>query len=677
VIVIALLLAPVTGVLPAFAQGTAPGGWVESATSAGLRPQLSAGEMQRLLPARGRFTFPSPYGTTGVRLTNGGDCNGNDCVMPVGYSYWSNINNHAGSDTLLVFLGLDRRKGGGGPTLFSYNKISGETTNLGPIFPADSPYSWGNGEGWYFSGTRPTALYLNDGSRMLRYDVQQRSFETVFDVRDHVSPDTYIWQMHSSADDRVHSATVRNASSYAMLGCIAYREDIRRAFYYPRKGNYDECQIDKSGRWLLIKENVTGVDGEDNRIIDLHSGVEQLFADRDGAAGHSDEGFGYLVAEDNHHSRPGATRVWQFGQDMRSGGQGTLVYELTSWSSGLGHVAHGNSKPGVPVDQQTACVSNASRQNLPRVNEIVCFRLNGSLDALIVAPNLTDLNASGGGSDDYMKLPKGNLDVTGEYFIWTANAGTGRLDAYLVHIPLHKLGASSSHSVPPSSSGPSPAPTTPIPAPAADPAPVPTSGPAPAVPAPTAPGSPEPARWTSLINITASGGTLQKTSGCGGCPDASAVSEQQLSGNGVLQFTATEAGTLRFIGLSSAGVGTQPVDLGFALRLQSGTAEVREYGVYKADASFSSGDVFQIIVANGSVKYAKNGAVFYTSASTSPAAGRAHAIFYDLNGTLGGISLGASGGTSTSAISPPGQGAAPSAVNPGTVPAWRRPGARP
>ena len=69
-----------------------------------------------------------------------------------------------------------------------------------------------------------------------------------------------------------------------------------------------------------------------------------------------------------------------------------------------------------------ACVSNANRSDLPRVNEIVCFRLDGSLNALVVAPNMTDLNASGGGSDDYAKLPKGNLDVTGEYFIWTANA---------------------------------------------------------------------------------------------------------------------------------------------------------------------------------------------------------------------------------------------------------------
>ena len=57
---------------------------------------------------------------------------------------------------------------------------------------------------------------------------------------------------------------------------------------------------------------------------------------------------------------------------------------------------------------------------------------------------LTDLNAPGGddGSGDYSKLPKGNLDVTGRYFIWTTNVGGDRLDAFLVKIPAERLGGS-------------------------------------------------------------------------------------------------------------------------------------------------------------------------------------------------------------------------------------------
>jgi hypothetical protein len=217
-------------------NGTAPGGFVESATGVGLRPTFSAAEISAFLPARGTFTFPSPYRTTGVRLSNASDCGGGDCVLPVGYSYWSNINNHTGSDTMLIFLGLHRQKGGGGPTLFSFNKRTGQTANLGPLFGADHPLSWSTGEGWYFSATRPNALYILDGAQLRRYDVSSRTLETAFDASSQFGADKYLWQAHSSADDRVHSATLRQNSTYEMLGCVVYSESTQRVSWFPKKG---------------------------------------------------------------------------------------------------------------------------------------------------------------------------------------------------------------------------------------------------------------------------------------------------------------------------------------------------------------------------------------------------------------------------------------------------------
>jgi hypothetical protein len=563
--------------------------------------------MQTFLPARGPFTFPSPYSTRGVRLTNSSDCNGADCVLPVGYSYWSNINNHVGSDTMLIFVGLDRRKGAGGPTLFSYNKGSGETRNLGPLFPPDSPFSWSSGEGWYFSATQPNTLYMNDGPRMLRYDVQSRALATVFDASTHFGANKYLWQLHSSNDDRVHSATLRHASTYEMLGCVVYNEASHRATFLAKKGSFDECQIDRSGRWLITKEDVDGRDGEDNRIIDLQTGVEQTLIDAKGAGGHSDVGFGFMIAEDNFNAEPGAVRRWNLGIDMQGGqpapvrGQGELVYRTSSWSSGVGHIAYGNARSGVPIEQQVACASNANRQALPRVNEIVCFRLDGSLTTQVVAPNMTDLNASGGGTDDYAKLPKGNIDVTGEYFIWTANAGTNRLDAFIVRIPRFE------GSAPPPSSAP-----TPVPAPEPAPTPAPTPDPS---PAPAAPVLPSVAvRWTNLVNATAADNSLRKTGGCGGCSDAGAVSAQRITGgDGFVTIGTSDTRALRFIGQSSGNSGTAPAEIQFALRLQGGTAEVRESGLYKSEVSFATGDVLRVAVQGGVVHYSKNGTVFYTS----------------------------------------------------------------
>ena len=609
-------------------------GFTDSATSMGLRPTLSRAEIQAFLPSRGPFKFPSPYSTQGVRLTNASDCGNADCVQPVGYSYWSNINNHTGSDTMLIFVGLDRRKGGPGPSLFSVTKSTGDTKNLGPLFPPDSPHSWSTGEGWYFSATNPTMLYLSEGSRLLRYDVQSRELTTVFDASSHFGADKYLWQLHSSNDDRVHSATLRSRASYEMLGCVAYNEATGKATFVPKKGAFDECQIDRSGRWLISKENVDGRNGEDNRIIDLQTGAEQILLDSNGAAGHSDVGFGYMLAEDNFNSAPGAVRRWNLTEDMHGGhpsvvrGQGELVYRTSSWTGGVGHVSFGNARPDVSIEQQTACASNASRQALPRINEIVCFKLDGSLVTQIVAPNLTDLNAPGGGSDDYAKFPKGNVDVTGEYFIWTANAGTNRLDAYLVRIP--RMGGSSAPA-------PEPEPT-PEPAPAPAPTPSPAPAPAPA-PAPVVV-SGVPVTWTSLVNASASSNSLRKTGGCAGCSDAGALSSQRISsGDGFMSFQTSDTRTLRFIGLSSGNPGTDPREIAFGLRLQGGTAEVREAGLYKAEVPFGAGDTLKVSVQGGVVSYSKNGTVFYTSAARPTYPLLVDASLLDLDASLSAVMI--------------------------------------
>jgi hypothetical protein len=668
-VVVIIMLA--LGVTSAFAQS---GGFTESATGNAGRAKLSAGEIQTFLPQRGSFRFPSPYATSGVRLTNGGDCGGQDCVLPVGYSYWSNINNHAGSDTMLVFLGLDRNRGGGGPTLFSYNKRTGETRNLGPLFDSSSPFSANSGEGWYFSGTQATKLYLNDGPRMLRYDVSTKAMETVYDVRSHVAGAASIKQTHASQNDQVFSATVLDGG-WSPMGCVAYNAATGRASYFARRGDFDECQIDKSGRYLVIKENVDGAAGEDNRIIDLQTGAEKVFLDQDGAAGHSDLGHGYMVAEDNYNNRPGAIRVWQLGQDMRAQGQGTLVYELTDWTPAMMHVAHSNAKPGTPVNQQMACTSSVNGGNKPRLNEIVCYRLDGSENTLIVAPNMVDLGASGGGSDDYSKAPKGNIDPTGEYFIWTSNMGTNRNDAFIVRIPVDKLGVT-----PGSTPSPTPAPApAPEPTPAPTPAPTPTPAPQPTpTPVPVPPASGEGVRWMSLINMGANGAGLQKTSGCAGCPDASAVSEQQIA-TGALEFIASESGSLRFVGLGSGGIGTGAGDINFAIRLQGGVAEVRESGAYKTETGFAAGDTFRISIEGGVVRYAKNGSVFYTSGSNASFGVRVHAVFFDMNAAVGNVVM--SGTGESAATTPVAAAPAPTTEQPrravrrpeGSTPVRRKP----
>jgi hypothetical protein len=160
----------------------------------------------------------------------------------------------------------------------------------------------------------------------------------------------------------------------------------------------------------------------------------------------------------------------------------------------------------------------------------------------------------------------------------------------------------------------------------------------------------------SLANMSASGDGVVKTSGCDGCPDGTAVSQQQLpDSGGMLTFVASGTGPLRFVGLGSGGTGGGAADIAFAVRLQAGVAEVREFGAYRTETAFGAGDSFQITVSAGTVRYARNGSVFYSSASQAPGGLRVQVVFHDLQAAVSNVTLQSqTGGSSIDAApSPP------------------------
>ena len=435
------------------------GGLLEKSGSPGLRARFRAAQIAAFLPAGGAtgpFRFPSPYNTDAVRLTNSATCGGADCVHYVGYSYWRNSNNHVGSAHMFILLGTSVNRGGRGPVLIRYDKATDAVTDMGPLFPAGSPYSFSTAEGWYFSARRATRLYVHlPGSPLLRrFDIGTRRFEAApaIDLARCPQPTVcpanaaYIAQPHSSDDDAAHSATVQNAS-WERIGCV-----VRRGasyYYFPRTANYafDECHIDKSGRWLVILESAPS-GARINRVVNVRTGAATTIQDTAGALGHLDVGHGYAVGADTFNPLPNATILLKFPVPSTARPIGPVVHYNKRWDiAAANHVAHGNARAGTAAEDQYACGSNASR--VPDMaDEIVCFPLDaqrnadGSLDVLVLGQVLTDLNAAGGSDgsgSDYPKMPKGNLDVTGRYFIWTSNAGCARLDSFLVKVPAERL----------------------------------------------------------------------------------------------------------------------------------------------------------------------------------------------------------------------------------------------
>ena len=157
----------------------------------------------------------------------------------------------------------------------------------------------------------------------------------------------------------------------------------------------------------------------------------------------------------------------------------------------------------------------------------------------------------------------------------------------------------------------------------------------------------------SLINITASGNHLAKTGGCDGCADASAVSEQQVTGTGHVEFVASEARTLRFVGLAFGGVGTAAGSIDFALRLQNGVAEVREAGGYSAQIGFAAGDTLRIAIDGGAIRYLKNGTAFYTSDAQATYGLYVHVAMFDAGAAIDQVTIGTAASASSTPVAPP------------------------
>ena len=235
------------------------------------RPSWTAAQIRGFLALRAG-SGPWFSNTIGIRLTNASDCGGADCVVPVGVSS-RNINAHRERDTVLVFLRLR----GSGPTLLSYSKVTGQVKKLGPLFESTSPLARHSGDGWYFSASQPTKLYVTGalGPTLQRYDVTARTLETVFDATTQFGPHRYISETASSDDDNAHSATLRDLASHAKLGCLAYREDTAQFFYHAAFG-FGECRIDPGGRFLVIQEDLDGRPGRDNLVVELATGTETL-----------------------------------------------------------------------------------------------------------------------------------------------------------------------------------------------------------------------------------------------------------------------------------------------------------------------------------------------------------------------------------------------------------------
>lgn len=312
-------------------------------------------------------TFPS---NTPIRITND-----SQQVNPIGMAYWNNINYHAMQPDLNIVLSIADEL-----ILLVIDKsnLQIKLRNFLGIHHT--------GEGIYFSKIQSDILYIPYEKKLVRFNINTRQEEIVWQAWENEN----FWQCHSSWDDNVHSATIKD-SNY-----VPIRWGVRGKNYtnfFEIKDAPDECQIDKLGNWLVIKE------GNDNRIIDLSDGEERIILNSEGALGHSDCGFGTMVGEND---QDGFLTRWDLNILNR-----TQVSNVNQWN--MGYVAW---------SKEFYLISGGVNGSIYKVSPdgkdtFVCHDMNEK--------------------SDYMNRTKANLCPLGEYAIWTAWVN-GRRDAFLVKL---------------------------------------------------------------------------------------------------------------------------------------------------------------------------------------------------------------------------------------------------
>src|ERR1041384_1319209 len=156
-------------------------------------------------------------------------------------------------------------------------------------------------------------------------------------------------------------------------------------------------------------------------------------------------------------------------------------------------------------------------------------------------------------------------------------------------------------------------------------------------------GAPQNVVWTNAVNCTVSGNSLQKSSGRSDSSDAGARSQQTVpSGDVYFEFTAGDSTKDLFCGLTHSATGSAYADIDFSVKLTDfGVAEVRENNAYGGEISYRAGDVFRISVQANTVRYFKNGGVYYTSQKSPTYPLFADAAFLTVGGRIDNAVLGA------------------------------------
>jgi len=225
--------------------------------------------------------------------------------------------------------------------------------------------------------------------------------------------------MSKSLDDNVFAFT-RKDKDYKALGYIVWRRDQNKILRNVTLGDLDEVQVDKSGRYLVVKAKFGPT--VDVQVVDLQTGNTENLTDPapDFSPGHSDNGRQIVVGHDNWNNQYTVRKlatphqfqiVIGFGSDWSQGNHVSMLADNESWCL-ISNFTAGNGAAG------------------PFRNEIFQASTDGSQRVRRLAHHHSVYR-------DYWDTPRSDISRDGRFVAFTSNWGSNtRRDVFIIKVPI-------------------------------------------------------------------------------------------------------------------------------------------------------------------------------------------------------------------------------------------------
>ena len=377
-------------------------------TDADVRPLPEAPD----LPKAGKTYVDPVFKTQIMRVT--GELDGKNSQNA--YSYWPSFNK--GSSYFHIMTSF-------GPALYSFDPAGFKLLSKEKLFAAKLPNGKiPNWEDSIWSGKDPDSLICCEGSCLWNFNVKTKAYTLLKDFSETL-PGEKPWQLSKSIDDEVFGFTRKDLKKNSILGYAAWKKSTDKLLVNKNETELDEVQVDKSGRYLVVKSDKQGRGVINVHVIDLQSGaISDLLDDGpDFSPGHSDCGMGCLVGDDNYLNR-------FLYRKLKSPHSFTAIRaRKDDWSQGA-HLSF------LADDESMILVSNFTANNLPCSgffkDEIFLLATDGSGRVKRICHHRSDYLKT----KEYWDSPRANISRDGKFVIYTSNWGaSGRRDVFIAKVP--------------------------------------------------------------------------------------------------------------------------------------------------------------------------------------------------------------------------------------------------